>query len=767
MTRLTLLFGIIFSGMGQLQSQTFEWAQRMGGSSAEYCQDMAMDAAGNVFITGFFFGTSDFDPSGVSNSQTSEGNSDAFVAKYDAFGNYVWAISMGSLSVDIGYSISIDNQSNVLVTGSFSDSIDLDPGTGESKIYSVSSSDMFFAKYDNDGNFMWGHRLGGTSLSEYCQAIGADAAGNVYIAGNVGDSVDFDPTINTAYNENVVHTSCLFVAKYDVNGNFLWTLPFETQVTGRIHDLVIDDNNNISITGYTQQAFDFDPSGNTAISSALGTYKGFLARYDSDGNYLWSAVMAGSAGKCEGYNLAVDHNGNVCATGYFDHSSIDFDAGAGTLNLTNVSTLDVFTVKYDNAGVFVWARSVGSGSQDEGHGIAVDNEGDVYVTGTFWGTTDFDPGVGTDEVTSNGVRDIFFMKYAANGDYLWAKGIGGGYDDRGRAIEVDAQKNVYITGYFQSTSDFDPGNGTATLTPAGSYDTYLARFRDGVCSTSASFSSPVTSICQGESLTFTNTSVDATDFVWKEDAVVFETAQDAVHVFTSPGTHTISLIALNGVCTDSAGWVITVNATYDEMDSTLHMCVGDSLLIYGVYRFEAGTYSQNYTSVSSCDSMSSTVLVVNSVDTSLSLSGNLLVANAMAGYQWLDCEASFANLTNQTGQTYSVTGSGSFALEVTQNGCVDTSACYVFDFTGISENPINRAFTSFPNPTKGPLKVELGRVYEHIHITVFDISGKIVAQKSAENKEELELTLDGEKGVYFVKLVTFTGEMRILRIVKN
>src|SRR5674476_671097 len=118
----------------------------------------------------------------------------------------------------------------------------------------------------------------------------------------------------------------------------------------------------------------------------------------------------------------------------------------------------------------VWAKNMGGASDDYVNSIAVDASGNVYTTGYFLGTVDFDPGAGTYNLTSAGGYDIFISKLDASGNFVWAKNMGGASDDRGTSIAVDASGNVYTTGSFRGTADFDPGAGTYNLTSAGSGD---------------------------------------------------------------------------------------------------------------------------------------------------------------------------------------------------------------------------------------------------------------------------------------------------------
>ncbi|MCF6285500.1 MAG: hypothetical protein L3K26_09955, partial [Candidatus Hydrogenedentes bacterium] len=136
----------------------------------------------------------------------------------------------------------------------------------------------------------------------------------------------------------------------------------------------------------------------------------------------FAAGMGGTSGD-EGLAVAVDGAGNVYTTGYFQ-GTVDFDPGAGVSNLTSAGTKDIFVQKLDSAGNFVWAKGFGGTDNDRGFGIVVDASGNVFSTGEFSGTVDFDPGLGVTELSSAGGLDVFVQKLDAAGDFVWAKGMG-------------------------------------------------------------------------------------------------------------------------------------------------------------------------------------------------------------------------------------------------------------------------------------------------------------------------------------------------------
>ena len=236
--------------------------------------------------------------------------------------------------------------------------------------------------------------------------------------------------------------------------------------------IAVDASGNVYTTGSFQGTVDFDPSAATANLTSAGGYDIFVTKFDATGNFVWAKSMGGT-GDDYGFGIAVDAS-NVYITGYFTGTA-DFDPSAATDNLTSAGFSDIFVCKLSLAGAYTWAVRMGSTTSETGYAIAVDASGNVYTTGSFQGTVDFDPSATTANLTSAGGKDIFVCKFSSAGAYTWAKNMGGTGDDSGNGIAVDASGNVYTTGYFNGTADFDPSAATANLTSAGLYDIFVSK----------------------------------------------------------------------------------------------------------------------------------------------------------------------------------------------------------------------------------------------------------------------------------------------------
>ncbi|MEJ6735923.1 MAG: T9SS type A sorting domain-containing protein, partial [Flavobacteriales bacterium] len=182
----------------------------------------------------------------------------------------------------------------------------------------------------------------------------------------------------------------------------------------------------------------------------------------------------------------------------------------------------------------------------------------------------------------------------------------------------------------------------------------------------------------------------------------------------------------------------------------------------------SGTFNITNGAANGCDSLVILNLTINNVtDITTSSSGAIISANNLgATYQWLDCDSSNATITGETGQSYTAVANGNYAVELTENGCVDTSACVNIITTAVLENNFGSEFNIYPNPTKGTFSVDLDKTYNSILITITDLSGRLIETKEYNGTKLLNLKIDEPAGIYLLKIET-GNQKAIIRLVKE
>lgn len=458
------------------QVPDYEWAHSFGGSSFEHGRDIAVDAAGNVYTVGSFRGTVDFDPSATTFNLTATGNSDLFIQKLDVNGNFQWAAAVGGTGLEDDATVAVDAAGNVYFSGHFSGTADFDPGPGSLLFTSSGINDIFVQKLSPAGNLIWAHQTGGIS-SDKARDIHVDAFGNVYVAGFFWATADFDPSV-VVVNATSVGGGDAFIQKLDANGNLIWVRTMGGPSGEEVIALDTDPAGNVYAFGTFQGTADLDPTLGVQNFSAAGITELFVQKLDGNGNFLWARAFGGSSGFDYARGLAVDLAGNVYTTGGFEGTG-DFDPTAGTFNLSSTGSTDIFLQKLGTNGNFLWANAMGSVGIENIVDVGVDGAGNVYQAGTFALTVDFDPSAATASLTASGPFDLFLRKLDGNGNFDYALQIGGTNRELGHALHVQASGTLHLTGAFRSTVDFDPGGNVANRSSNGDYDAFVLKLSQG------------------------------------------------------------------------------------------------------------------------------------------------------------------------------------------------------------------------------------------------------------------------------------------------
>jgi hypothetical protein len=343
-------------------------------------------------------------------------------------------------------SMALDDSRDVYIAGNFY-------GTVGNKLTSAGRSDVIIQRLNSAGEVVWAKSMGGPSL-DAPSAVALDSTDSLYVTGRFRATADFDPGPGQA-NLTAVGTDDIFVVKLDTSGQLIWARAIGGEGKVESYDIAVDASGNAYITGDFEDTADFDPGPGTAELTSVDDTDIFVCKLNSSGDFVWAKRLGGDS-LDRAYEITVGPSNYV----YF----------CGQMNSVGAR---IFTAKMNAVGDVLWSSSPGQLSKNDAYGwafgLAVDDSGNVYATGSFSGTVEFDPGNGGATFTSvdeGDGSDMFVLKYDTMGQLIWARVIAGPGLERGNSVAVNTEGGVYTTGLFANMTDFDPGPGVVMRTSA-------------------------------------------------------------------------------------------------------------------------------------------------------------------------------------------------------------------------------------------------------------------------------------------------------------
>lgn len=471
-----ILFIFAFALPPQIQAQTdpvVAWAERFGGTFfGASGGKIISDASGNVYMTGQFTGTADFGD--ITLTSTSVGSPDAFVVKTNASGTVLWAEQFGGGLQDYGVNLTVDASGNVYTSGFFN-------GTADFGTFTLTTDtgyrNIFVVKQNASGQVLWAEKFKcvwtNGPYSFRPTGITTDTWSNLYTIGLfTGDTATFGD-INLTRPAPAINNSTFdtFVVKQNASGQVLWAKNFgasESFVGGvDAMGIVSDVSGNIYITGTFRGTVDF---GGTTFTSTTTTGNVFIIKVSSSGEVLWAKQFGeeGDSFSSTGLDIVTDMTGNVYITGGFAG-----EMTVGTDTITSVYSSQYystspFILKTDSSGEGLWVK--GFESQGRGQSIIIDSSDNVYVTGYFTGTVDFDGITLTSSPTAN-TSNMFVLKTDSSGTVEWAEHFFGSEVNYGNGVALGLAENIYVSGYFSGTVDFED----TTLEAIGYLNIFLVK----------------------------------------------------------------------------------------------------------------------------------------------------------------------------------------------------------------------------------------------------------------------------------------------------
>lgn len=430
------------------QAPSFSWSVQVGGALDQSGSSIAVDSAGNLYASGIFAGTATI--GGVVLS--SQGQRDAFLAKYDATGRLLWARSVGGSQDDFIYGLGVDGAGNCYISGLFTGAANFGNYALTNK-FDPFGQNAFLAKYDGGGNAVWVRQISG-SRNNAAIGLAVDPAGNSYLTGDFAGTANFGSTaLSTRTGDNDI-----FVAKYDTNGDLIWVRQAGSPFNDTGIRITLDRDGNCFVAGIFTETAQFGAISLTSTNLS----DTFLAKYDAAGLVLWVKQIQRSTTHFAALDVAADSAGNSYLTGGFAGIAI-----FGADLLASAGNDDFFVAKYDSAGNLVWLQRGGGPGDDEAIRVSVDSSGNAYLLGTFSGTAS----IGSDALTSLGDTDLFVAKYDPSGKVLWAARAGGTSNESAQGLALNLSGNCYLSGAFSNMVSF----GSVELTSTGLTDGYFAK----------------------------------------------------------------------------------------------------------------------------------------------------------------------------------------------------------------------------------------------------------------------------------------------------
>jgi hypothetical protein len=444
----SLLLGV--GAVPAFAAPSIPWATQSvvlnNGASAAETEAISTLADGSAIVTGLFDGTVAFG----STSLTSAGDDDIFIAKVDASGAYVWATRAGSTGFDAGYGVSTLADGSAIVTGQFTGTVVF--GTTS---LTASGRDVFVAKVNSSGSFVWATRAGGSSTDK-AWYVSTLADGSAIITGYYRGTIVFGtspPLVSVAGRDDI------FVAKISASGVFVWgtSAGGATSSDEGIGVSAMSDGSAI-VSG----TFEGPATFGSTVLTGTGDSDAFVAKIDAAGSFVW-ATEAGGTSTDQAFRVSTLADGSAIFEGHFEGT-----ATFGSTTLVSAGGQDYFVAKVTASGAFVWATRAGGSGDDgtESWGVSALADGSAIVTGSFELIADF----GATSLTSAGGSDVFIAKVDGSGAFLWAISAGGSGDDYGWDVGTLPDGSALAAGPFSGAAVF----GSTTLSSVDT-DGYVAK----------------------------------------------------------------------------------------------------------------------------------------------------------------------------------------------------------------------------------------------------------------------------------------------------
>lgn len=446
------------------------WATYYGGPGNEVNPvggpSVATDVFGNIYLSGYTYSASGISSGGFQDNFG--GAVDAFIVKFDASGNRLWASYYGGAGAEYANGIITDVAGNVYLTGKTSSTSGI-ASEGFQNTFGGGTFDAFIVKFAANGNRLWASYYGGAGDDGGGSVI-TDSLRNVYLA---GQTFTASGLASGGFQNSSGGVSDAFLVKFDSAGNRIWATYYGGESGEDATTVTCDEMGNVYLAGNTASTSGISSGG---FQNTLGgAVDAFLVKFDSSGNRIWATYYGGSASELA-YGI-LSNASDVYMTGLT--SSLTGISSNGFQNIYGGGTEDAYMVKFDSAGNRIWGTYYGGESYDYCYSSAKDALDNIYLSGDTYSAYGIASGGFQDSLI--GIENQFIAKFNSKGNRQCATYFGQNHDEDGH-LAVDGSGNIYLAGGTTSISGIASGGFQNTL--GGGIDAYLVKFssclRDGI-----------------------------------------------------------------------------------------------------------------------------------------------------------------------------------------------------------------------------------------------------------------------------------------------